>query len=302
LSKELAKLFAKMFIQRPDTKAVQLSKAGGGLSQGDWFPDSRIKPERLERSPHAPLGFNMDHLLAHLAGERTYGHYLLDDNNNCKLFAFDVDLEKKGSFVVQPDWSELPNNVTAEYEEKWYRDNSVIETVDGTGERTLRDIWVDRRREAAPARAWLKYQMRHLSHILASKVVELDLPCAVAYSGSKGVHVYGFTGSMPADEVREAALLVLDMVGEFEPMRGKNFYQHKNDDPVHGFKNFSIEVFPKQGSLDGKSLGNLMRLPLGKNWKNPKDPTFFVDMTTALGELKPHSDPVKLLTDGNPFK
>ena len=114
--------------------------------------------------------------------------------------------------------------------------------------------------------------------------------------------MYGFTGTLPAEEVREAAMLVLDMLDEFEPVRGKNFYEHKNDDPIHGFKtNFSIEVFPKQTSIDGGGYGNLMRLPLGKNWKNPKDPTFFLDMTGPLAEFKPHSDPVKLLEEGNPY-
>lgn len=295
MSRDLAKLFASKFIARPDVKAIQLDRAGGGLSQGDWFPDTRIKSERLARSPHAPLGFNMDHLLAHLSGDRTYGHYLLSEDSECKLFAFDIDLEKGGSYVVQP--TDIPEDA----DEVWWEENSVISVVDGTGQPNLRDLWVDRRREAAPARAWFKYQMKHLAHILAAKVVELDIPCAVAYSGSKGVHVYGMTGKMPASEVREAALLVLDMVDEFEPMRGKNFFRHKNDDPFHGFQNFSIEVFPKQGNLDGKTLGNLMRLPLGTNWKNPKDPTFFVDMTGPLAEMKPHSDPVKLLEGGNPF-
>jgi len=239
----------------------------------------------------------MGHLLAHISGKRTYGHYLLSEVSECKLFAFDIDLEKGGSYVVQPDWSTAPDGA----DEAWYVDNSVTSIVDAKGETNLRDLWMDRRREAAPARSWFKYQMKHLAHVLAAKVVELDIPCAVAYSGSKGVHVYGFTGKLPAQEVREAAMLVLDMVDEFEPMRGKNFYQHKNNDPFHGFQNFSIEVFPKQGNLDGKTLGNLMRLPLGTNWKNPKDPTFFVDMTGPLSELKPHSDPVKLLEGGNPF-
>lgn len=301
MSKELAKLFAKKFIQRPDVKAIQLDRSGGGLSQGDWFPDSRIKAERLAHSPHAPLGFNMDHLLAHLAGERTYGHYLLGQDSNCKLFAFDIDLEKSGSYVVLPEWDKAPTFADAADEEAWYHENSNVHVVDGTGETTLRDLWTHRSRLAAPARSWFKYQMKALAHTLASKVVELEIPCAVAYSGSKGVHVYGFTGSMPASDVRDAALLVLEMTDEFEPMRGQNFFRHKNDDPFHGFQNFSIEVFPKQGNLDGKTLGNLMRLPLGTNWKNPKDPTFFVDMTTPLAEFKPHADPVALLEGGNPF-
>lgn len=301
MSKDIAKLLAKHFIQRSDVKAVQLSANAGGLSQGDWFPDTRIK---RDNSPHLPVGFNMDHLLAHIAGERTYGHYLLDDDANCKLFAFDIDLEKSGSYVKLPDPKSLPFSEMkdAETEEKWFIENTIIEVVDGKSAYNLRDIWVDRRKSAAPARQWLKYQMKHLAHIIASKVVELDIPCAVAYSGSKGVHVYGFVGSSPAEEVRAAAQVAISKTGEFELYAGEHFFRHKNDDPVHGFRNFSVEMFPKQVTMEGKNLGNLMRLPLGTNWKNPKDPTFFLDMTTGLNDFRPHSDPVRVLKEGNPFK
>lgn len=301
MSKELAILYAKRFIQRRDVKAVQLERDAKVLKAGDWFPDTKIDPAKRPNSPHLPHGFKMSHLQAHIAGERTYGHYLLDDDNNCRMFAFDIDLEKTGSWVSLPDWSTAPSDMDEKAEEEWFQKHSITTLVDGESDQTLRDIWQDRRRQAAPARTWFKYQMKTVAHMLASKVVELDIDCAVAYSGSKGVHVYGMTGELPAKEVREAALLVLDMIDEFEPMRGKNFYRHKNNDPVHGFQNLSIEVFPKQDTLDGKSLGNLMRLPLGVNHKNPKDPTFFLDMTTPLGQFTPHSDPVKLLEGGNPF-
>jgi hypothetical protein len=60
-------------------------------------------------------------------------------------------------------------------------------------------------------------------------------------------------------------------------------------------------VFPKQDSLAGKDLGNLMRLPLGRNLKNPKDPTFFIDMTTPMGVMSP-IDPVYALTTETPWK
>lgn len=296
MSKDLARLLAKNFIQRPDTKAVQLSRDSGGMSAGDWFPDSKINQDRRPNSPHLPHGFNMSHLLAHLSGERTYGHYLLDDDSNAKVFCFDIDLEKKGTYVTVPEFTPGMTDLQAQK----LMDESLVH-VDGINT-TLRDLWQDRRRSAAPARAWFKYQMKTVAHILAAKIVELDVPCAVAYSGSKGVHVYGMTGSMPAKEVREAALLVLDLVDEFEPVRGKHFFRHKNDDPIHGFQNLSIEVFPKQDTLEGKNLGNLLRLPLGVNHKNPKDPTFFLDMTTPLASFTPHKDPVRLLEEGNPFK
>lgn len=301
MSKELARLFAKNFIQRPDVKAVQLNKSGGGLQQGDYFPDSRVNEERRPNSPHLPHGFNMAHLQAHLAGERTYGHYLLDQDSNTKMFAFDIDIEKSGSYITIPNWDEAPEFTAGHEEEDWFREHTVTHIVDGSSPENLRDLWVSRRRSAAPARAWLKYQLRYVATRLAAKVVELEIPCAVAYSGSKGVHVYGMMGTTPADEARQAALLVLDMVDEFELKRGKNFYMHKNNDPWTGFSNLSVEVFPKQESLDGKKLGNLMRLPLGTNYKNPKDPTFFMDLTGPAGEFKPVADPIKTLETGNPF-
>lgn len=308
MSKDIARLFARRFIQRSDVKAVQMSRDGGTFHAGDWFPDTKINADKNPNSPHLPVGFSMPHLLAHLGGERTYGHYLLGADDTCKLFAFDIDLNEAAdpelnetrSYVKLPKWDALPEEIAGlddggKREEEWYHENTTV--IEGVNPR---ELWQARDQTA---RAWYKYQMKVLAHMLASKVRELGIDCAAAYSGSKGVHVYGFTGALPASEVREAALLVLDMVDEFEPTKkGTIFWNHKNDDPVHGFKqNFTIEVFPKQDSLKDKSLGNLMRLPMGKNWKNPKDPCFFLDMTGPLAEFKPHADPVKLLESGDPY-
>jgi hypothetical protein len=283
LSKELAALFAKRFIARPDVKAVQFDADAGTFHRGDWFPDIKIDPARRPNSPHLPHGFKMSHLLAHIGGQATYGHYMLNSDDMCKMFAFDIDLAEKGSY---------PNGVFAEMDGP----NAIIEVED------LRAGWQSRHKDYAELRTHLKWQMKLLSHVLAKKVVELDIDCAVAYSGSKGVHVYGFMPEpMPAAEVRAAAHLVMEMADEFELLKGKHFFRHKNQDPQNGFPNFSIEVFPKQDSLADKDLGNLMRLPLGTNQKNPQDPTFFLDMTSPIGQFKPVSDPVSLLTNGNPF-
>jgi hypothetical protein len=59
-------------------------------------------------------------------------------------------------------------------------------------------------------------------------------------------------------------------------------------------------VYPKQASLAGKDLGNLLRLPLGRNNKS-KDPTFFMDMTAPLAEMRP-VDPEWALTTTSPWK
>lgn len=296
----MAKLLAKRFIQRPDTKAVQLERDGGKMKQGDWFPDSRIDAVKRPNSPHLPVGFSMDHLLAHIEGTRTYGHYLLDDNNDCKLFSFDIDLEETGSWCRIPNWNDLPFELYDDVnrQELWAIDNSVV-----TENVNPRALWHDR--SAVEARNWYKFQLKSLAHRFAAVITgKLELPCAVAYSGSKGVHVYGFLdGPTPGDEARAAAETVMLLMDEWDLKRGKNFFQHKNLDPQTGFPSISVELFPKQETLgkDGAKLGNLMRLPLGKNWKNPKDPCFFIDMTTPLGVMKPHPNPEKLLTDGDPF-
>lgn len=269
MNNDLAVLYAKRFIQRRDVKAVQ-------FASGAYSPDRELKTI----GQHAPLGFQMSHLEAHLEGSRTYGHYLLDQNDQCRMFAFDLDLETTGAYIDLID--------------PWQSENEA-HTAHTCNPR---DAWLDR---ASPARPWLKMQMSMLARKLCSQIIkELEIPCAAAYSGSKGVHVYGFTGELPAAEVRKYANYVLGSTDDWELYKGQHFFRHKLRDPEMGYPNFSLEVFPKQDSLDGKDLGNLMRLPMGRNLKSP-DPCFFLDFSTPIGVLAPHPDPVSLLNSGNPY-
>lgn len=280
MSVNLPNLFASKFIARTDAKAKQ-------STNGEWYvhtSDGKREGARLPWSRPA--------LEAHVEGRETYGHYLLNQESQCKLFAFDIDLEKSGTLPAVP----LPPAIGETEEEilaafaQW--DASFYEEPD------LRGAWLNR---AHPGRGFIKFQLKHIAHMLARAVrTELDLPCAVAYSGGKGVHVYGFTGLINAAEAREGAQIVLDTLGCFVPKKGEHFFKHGNEDVLEGFPNISVEVFPKQGSLDGKDLGNLMGLPLGKNLKAPSEPKFFVDMTTPLAVLQPVDAGVALTTD-NPF-
>lgn len=278
MSDELADLFAKKFIARPDVKAHQYSTSS---KSGIWAPHTEWNPEtRKYDGPRIP--WRREDLNAHISGADTFGHYLLSPESRCKLFAFDVDLEKSG-------W--LPSKDVAEDEVEW-KESFYEET-------NLRSAWLNR---AHPARNFMKLQFKEMAHKLMRPIVEvLKLPCAAAYSGSKGIHVYGFTGLIDAVEARLAAQIALDEVGEFVPLRGEHFFTHKDDDPIEGYRNLSIEVFPKQNSLDGKDLGNLMRLPLGRNLKSPSEPTFFIDMCGPFGALEP-TDPVVALTKLNPWE
>lgn len=168
-------------------------------------------------------------LEAHVTGEKTMGHYLLGTDDRCKVACFDLDLAKSGI------WGGEPIEPRKEF---------------ANPESTYREGLIG--------------QLSSAAEVLARRAHrELDVHVAIAFSGSKGCHVYLFFGAEPANEVREAALMVLKSVGEFEPLRGANFFSHRNEE-----MSLTAEVFPKQESLDGKDLGNLLRLALGRNRKS----------------------------------
>lgn len=266
MSDQVANLLAKHFIARPDVKAIQ-------HSDGSWSPHTTTRKKDGPRIP-----WRREDLNQHLEGSQTFGHYILNQDSKCKLFAFDIDLEK--------------NDEETGFVGQWY--DSATEQVH---EFDAREAWLDR---AHPSRNWSKYQLKMMASILMKAIYEeLEVPVAAAYSGGKGVHVYAFTGLIDAAEAREGAQIVLDSVGEFKATRGTNFFKWKDPDPIRGYPNLSIEVFPKQASLDGKDLGNLLRLCLGRNRKST-DPTFFIDMRTPMAEMKP-VDPEWALTTRNPW-
>lgn len=282
VTQELANLIAKKFIARPDVYAEQ-KRAG--------YYEPVIDRNTKERKAWSRAA-----LEDHLAGNRTFGHYLLSKDGKCKLFAFDIDL-RKNEYDKETGAALFEGSGPSQFgPEAWTEHNDFlgeILTFDP------REAWLNR---AHAARPWIKKQLREVAAIFVNEILKLDIPCAVAYSGAKGIHVYGFTGLLPAMDVREGADIVLDAVtaaGGIELYKGKHFYKFADDDPIEGYPNLSIEVFPKQDSLDGKDLGNLMRLPLGRNLKTT-DPTFFVDMTSEQTELKP-VDPIHALTSASPY-
>lgn len=278
LSVEIANLLAKNFIQRKDVKAVQTAD---GAYHPHWVSFEPPIEER-ERIPWRRQDLN-----AHLAGEATFGHYILDDKDQAKLFAFDIDLIDTGFLPTVP----MPDPATL-------TDDSQVEAWFATfAPCNPREAWKDRKH---PGREWMKFQMRMLSARLAAKVTsELGIRTAVAYSGSKGVHVYGLTGTLPAKDIRDAAEIVMDSTGDWELKKGRHFYKHRDQSIQSGFPNFSLEVYPKQDSLASKDLGNLLRLPLGRN-KKSNDPCFFVDLSAPLGVMRP-VDTVFALTTENPW-
>lgn len=269
-SRAIAKLFASKFIARPGVKARQ-------LSNGEWRPDD---------SP-----FGMKDLLDHIEGRASLGHYMVNENNKVKLFAFDIDLQKanREKNILWPipskydeeagDWTEFGRG-----DPRYLWDNI------STMPKWLHDFFV--------------YQMMGCAKLLSRTIKDvLDIPTAVTYSGHKGMHVYGFTGLISAEEAREAASIVMEATESFEPWRGSNFFVGKNpgyDENVLGWPQLSVEIFPKQGSLSPGGYGNLMRLPLGRNMlRNANNPheAKFIDLRYMHGSWgMPERNPVEALT------
>lgn len=242
---ELAVLLGKLLIERRDVKATQ-------------YADGHYEPDHSK--------FTIGDLRAHLAGERTYGHYLVAPSGLTRLFAYDIDLNAK---AVDEDGQEFSPRA------EWLRDDS-------------------------PRRDDLTKQLRCVAEGLAARVRRLlDIPVAVAYSGNKGLHVYGLMAAandfqgVPATDARAAGVELLDSWGCFELVRGKSFYRH-----TEFYPDLSIEVFPKQTEVAPDHFGNLLRLPLGVHRKTRRA-GFFVDLSRPLTELAP-VDPL-LALQGDPW-
>jgi hypothetical protein len=273
VSRKLEDLLASKFIQRRDVKSQQ-------THNGAYYPVTEGRD-----GPYIP--WSRDDLTDHLTGKKSYGHYLVDKDGNAKLFAFDIDLTK---------WSEKSGRVAP----AWLAIDEEGFTVTGEPKPLQpREAW-NHPKAPPELRRFLISQLRGIAEKLATVTLDvLNVPVAVSYSGGKGLHVYGLTGTAPAQDLRSAAMEVISFAGCFEPLRGKNFYRHVDESPRTGFPCIDVEVFPKQDDLDGKDLGNLMRLPLGTHAKSRQE-AYFLDLSSPIDELKV-AEPVPALERGNPW-
>lgn len=262
------------FISRADALAEQ-------YSNGAWSP-LRLNP-RDTNSELIPWSRNL--LQMHLDGDATYGHYMLGLDDTVKLVAFDIDLDTRGACPTAYNNDGVPIN---------------FEITD------LRDAWHDR---SNPHRTWMKSHLRMLAGLIASTVHnEFDIRVAVAYTGNKGLHVYGFLdGAMPAADARLIGELTMKALNanphlnaDFALHRGSFEWKDRNPDIEASYGNLTIEVFPKQDSrTDG--FGNLMAMPLGVNQKHSADPKFFLDLRAPMSQFAP-VDPEWALSTTNPWK
>lgn len=264
---ELQDLMIARFISRADAYAIQ-------ENDGKWHP-ARTGAAHDPNSQLIP--WSREALQNHIDGRITCGHYMLDTDSHVNLIAFDIDLAKDG---IMPYGYDEHGAVT-----------SFVR-------RDLREVWHDR---SSVHRDWLKVQLRCLSHKIAHIAYrELEIPVAAAYTGNKGVHVYAFTGRIPAADARVAANLVMEAIPGFELSRGTFEWRDTTPDPHASFEMMTVEVFPKQDEVsDG--FGNLMALPLGINRKFPTDPKFFIDMRAPMEVMAP-ADPIWALSTTDPWK
>ncbi len=239
---EIESALGKLLIQRRDVKAFQ-RKSGA------------YKPI------HSP--WTLKDIRAHIDGRTTLGHYLVDQNDKCRIVAFDIDFDDE-AFPA------------------------------GTGAVNPREVFSD---PDHPARKELTAQVRGLADGLAWRLVRLFpmVTPLLAFSGSKGVHVYGcFGGATTATAARDVGVTVLDswMGGElFTPVKGKNFYKAAT------YPDLTVEVFPKQEKVGTGGFGNLLRLPLGVNQKTGRE-GFFYDPGAPIDELRV-ADPEQVLAEGS---
>lgn len=212
---DLALLIAERFIQQRSFKSWQ-------SADGAWYPE-RTQLVKAD-------------ILAHLSGAKTLGHYVVDHNDTCRIFCFDIDVDKpRGPAQTWPEG-------TIDYRAHFGIEGDEIN-------------------------ALLVKNLNAVAAALARRIhSKLGIPVAAAFSGSKGIHVYGFCDKLTtAADARAGALQTIRSFKKFLPTRGENFFQHP------GLPGLSIEIYPKQDSVNkGEKMGNLLRLPLGINRKSGK--------------------------------
>lgn len=268
---ELLKRIGTHFIARKDAYATE-SKGG------EWF----LARERGDKGNYdgPPIPMKTDLLLRHLAGDVTVGHYLVDPKTDtAKVLAFDIDLGKSGYYMPFT--------------------NRALD-LELVHQQPLRSIWNQRGREKHEGFQFLESLLSGVAEqVYAACVDRLKSPVLVADSGGKGVHVYVLPGQRSADQLREVGCKLLDGLGWY-PTKANNFWTapgfettDENDRPAY---QVTIEVFPKQSSVDSDGFGNLMRLPCGVHAKTRRKYKF-LDMGGDYVGWPHELDPLKALPE-----
>jgi hypothetical protein len=213
-------MIAKRFISRPDVKAVQ-------TGTGAYYPD--------RRNP-----FTVADIDDHIAGRKTFGHYMVGKDGMCKFGVFDIDMGK--DLITHDGMEFLPRDAMYTFDH--------------------------------PGRPYCVKLLRTVAEGLASLARrKIGGQVLVSFSGGKGMHVYVIPKKpLPAKQIRTGVQdVMLTLHPAWAPTKGDNFYAHAGTE----FPTIEIETFPKQDMAT--DLGNLVRLPLGVHRKS-KSRAYFIDI------------------------
>jgi hypothetical protein len=231
LIREAASLMGKLFVHRRDRKAVFRPD-----HKGVWHWTALEEP------------FKMGDFREHLTGEHCLGTYLLNDDSTVKFLAFDLDLAKEAKYleIYDVDVIEKMTNEGVD----WDRYGTDLGVHVGNLEAALHDV-------SNPAHRWARTTLlnaiRNVNRAIQTK---LQLPAMTVITGG-GAHVFvPFPEPMPAIDARSAGIEVVTDLPSVVKVNGQFFN-------YGAMSEMTIEVFPKQDSMDGKTFGNLIRLPFG---------------------------------------
>ncbi|AOE44519.1 hypothetical protein SEA_JUMBO_5 [Gordonia phage Jumbo] len=247
---------SRLLIARPDVVAIQRQHGGYAPLHADGCPCASCNPApTFAQEPDPPIApvfkeWTYGVMEWHLLGQDTCGHYVLN-GDKAKFFCFDLDFTTKNTKQL--------NNPR----EHWTK-------TDGQD-------------------PWLRWQLAAMTQLLTYRIERAGFHTMATFSGSKGVHVYGFIhpGQVSlASDLREAALWVLKEMGYFWLPKNSAGINFQGNPACELFCLFDLEVFPKQNSVEPGGFGNLMRMELGINRKSGK-PGFIIDTHNSNYSLEP---------------
>ncbi|USH45005.1 hypothetical protein SEA_CAMERICO_8 [Gordonia phage Camerico] len=286
---DLHDALSRLLIARPDVLAEQ---SRSGAYRPVHAENCRCET-CVRGGTDAPIYAPWDRprLQDHLAGKRTYGHYVLRENV-AKFFCFDIDLKTKANITAFPSFDNAPENLNASQFDQWLGENS------RTFETQPREIWY----QSGGTDAWIEWQLRTVAELFKFQIeATLGIKTLCSFSGSKGVHVYGFPQpgqAVDAQYLRDCGLYVINNMGHYwRPKNKNNVVFIGQNDPTIGM--FEVELFPKQSSVpEGGGFGNLVRMELGINRKNGSR-GFILDTSsnTPVAKLVPEINPLRVLGD-----
>jgi hypothetical protein len=230
LAREAASLLGKLLINRRDRKAFFRPD-----HQGNWHWTAVESP------------FKMDDFVKHLTGSVALGTYMLNTDSTVKFMAIDLDLNKQAKYLKIHPIDEI-----LELEKQGYDWN--LDLAEGNLEAALHQ-------PSDPAHHWARIVLMGAVYAVNKAIREsLELPTLCVITGG-GAHVIApLPEPMPASDARSAGI---EIVASLPSARQRNdiFFDYGAHNEL------SIEVFPKQDTLEDKPFGNLIRLPFGWHYE-----------------------------------